>query len=138
MNAELRETIYYKAMLRNKYFRNGRNKHSWEDYRKIRNKTTKIRAKSVQNYFNKNCSSKNDENDTTFYKTIKPFISAREKTQSSSITLRESNAIVDDSHKVCNILNVYFRNVAKDRGPDDRLTEEDTMSSIVLKFQNCL
>ena len=31
MNSKLRKTLHYKSMLRNKYYRKGRNKHSWED-----------------------------------------------------------------------------------------------------------
>ena len=136
MNAELRKTLHYKAMLRNKYFRKGRNKHSWEEYRKIRNKSNKIRAKSIQNYFNKNCSSGKNTNEPRFWNTIKPFISSKDNVKTGNITLREQDVIISEPQQICNIFNEYFCNVAKDIGPEDVLTQDITISNIMSKFQD--
>ena len=38
--------------------------------------------------------------------------------------------------KLCEIFNQYFCNVAKDIGPDDTTTENDTISSIMRTFES--
>ena len=136
MNSELRKNIHHKAMLRNKYFRKGRSKTSWEAYRKIRNKSNKVRAKSIQNYFDKTCSSGKNTNDNSFWKTIKPFISARGCNHSDTITLKEQDNVISGPKQICEVFNKYFCNVAKDIGTEDLLTENDTISSILSHYPN--
>lgn len=64
MNSKLRKAQHYKAMMRNKYFRNGRQRHAWELYRKSRNNCVKIKAQSIKYYFDSKC--KDSENHTAF------------------------------------------------------------------------
>ena len=47
MNSKLRKICHKKAMLSNRYYKNGRQKHDWEEFRKIRNLATKLKAKSM-------------------------------------------------------------------------------------------
>ena len=136
MNSELRKTLHYKAMLRNKYFNKGRTKSAWYAYRRIRNKSNKIRAKSIQTYFNKKCSSDKNTNQNQFWKTIKPFISDSGNNTTGSITLRENETLVSDPKNMCEIFNSYFCNVAKDIGPEDSLNYSDTIQNIISYFQN--
>ena len=51
MNSKLRKACLHKAMLRNKYFKRGRFRQSWELYRKSRNNVTKLKAVSMNTYF---------------------------------------------------------------------------------------
>ena len=50
MNQILRKEIYKKRMAYNKY-QKCKNKINWESYRKQRNLVTKIKKKSIRNYF---------------------------------------------------------------------------------------
>ena len=134
MNSELRKTIHYKAMLRNKYFRKGRHNASWEEYRKVRNKCNKLKAKSIRYYFDKKCSSDSNTNQS-FWKTIKPFVSDRVNKNNECITLRENEQIISEPRRVSEIFNEYFCNVAKDIGPNDVLTSHDTIASMVDKLK---
>ena len=54
MNTELRKARNVKAMLRRKYDKYPTN-FAWEQYRKQRNLVTKLRKKSIKQYFSNNC-----------------------------------------------------------------------------------
>ena len=54
MNNQLRKSCHRKAMLHNRYFKNGRQKKDWELFRRIRNSTTKLKAKSIKNILTAN------------------------------------------------------------------------------------
>ena len=53
MNSQLRKMIHQKAMHRNKYFKMGRTQKLWEQYQKSRNIVTKLKTKSMNDYFDK-------------------------------------------------------------------------------------
>ena len=48
MNSQLRRSCHRKAMLHNRYFKNGRQRKNWELFPCIRNSTTKLKAKSMK------------------------------------------------------------------------------------------
>ena len=54
-NSQLRKSCHGKTMLHNRYFKNGRQKKDWELFRRIRNSTTKLKAKSMKKYFDSKC-----------------------------------------------------------------------------------
>ena len=59
MNSKLREACLNKAMLRNKYFKCGRTKYSWDRYYKIVNQVTKQKAISMISYLSEKLLSRN-------------------------------------------------------------------------------
>ena len=121
MNGELKHAIFRKCMLRNKYYRN-RSKANWDLYKTQRNLVTKIRKQSIRTYFQVKC--ENDNNQTNFWATIKPFISKKQIKNDDSIILREGDDIITDSYSVCNIFNDHFSNVANGIGFIDNLPND--------------
>ena len=75
MNKELRQAIYRKHMLYNKYLKN-KSTNSWEKYRTQRNFVTKLKKKSESVYFSERCIG--GSKSTDFWSTIKPYFSKRQ------------------------------------------------------------
>ena len=125
INSKLRKAQHYKAMMRNKYFRNGRQRHAWELYRKSRNNCVKIKAQSIKYYFDSKCN--NSENPTAFWKTIKPFISNKSAKETELITLKDKDDIISAPDAVSNIFNEYFCSVATQIGIDDKISETENL-----------
>ena len=71
MNQTLRREIYKKKMAYNKD-QKCKSKANWENYRKQRNLVTKIKKKSIRNYFMERCVG--GPNSEVFWPTIKPFL----------------------------------------------------------------
>ena len=113
MNRVLRKAIYKKRMLLNKYIR-CRNKRNWQNYRRQRNLVTKLRKKSIRNYFFERCSGGPKSKD--FWPTIKPFLSWKSTKSSTNINLSHENKIVTDPKQVSEIFNDYYIHVADDIG----------------------
>ena len=75
-------------MLRNKYFKCGRTRLLWEQYRKSRNLVTKLKAKSMADYFSHRCSAQHlKKNPSKFWDTIQPFMTNKSKSCNENITL---------------------------------------------------
>ena len=87
MNSKLRKMIHQKAMHRNKYFKMGRNQKLWEQYRKSRNHVTKLKAKSINEYFEKKCNTTSNNNGKDFWNAVKPFISNKLRSSESCFTV---------------------------------------------------
>lgn len=85
MNKGLRQEIYKKRTLHNKFLKQKTNKN-WEAYRKQRNFVNKLKKKSVQKYFYERCAGGPKSSD--FWPTIKPFLSSKGVKTNNSITLR--------------------------------------------------
>ena len=133
MNCELRKARNAKAMLRRKYEKYP-SASSWERYRKQRNFVTKLRKKSIRQYFLKNCDIKNPS--THFWKTIKPFMSQKIVSQNGSISLYEDDKIVSDANDVCNIFNSHFATCANSIGHSVPLTPLESGASISESYNN--
>ena len=77
MNKQLRKLIMNRSRCKNKYFKN-KSVENWERYRKLRNECVNLTKKAKKDYFTKlNTKSVNDTK--TFWKTIKPFFSDKNK-----------------------------------------------------------
>ena len=74
MNKQLRQAIYKKSMLYNKYM-NVKSKRNWECYRLQRNYVNKLKRKSVRHYFIERCVGGPKQKD--FWSTIKPFLQTK-------------------------------------------------------------
>ena len=74
MNKRLRQEIYKKRTLHNKFLKQKTNKN-WEAYRKQRIFVNKLKKKSVHKYFYERCAGGPKLSD--FWPTIKPFLSSK-------------------------------------------------------------
>ena len=87
---------------------------NWEIYRKQRNLVTKIKRDSIKTYFYERTAG--GPRATSFYPTIKPFLSGKTKNSNNNIVLCENDSIVNDQQEVSKNFNEFFINVAKDIG----------------------
>ena len=118
INGILRKEIFQKCMLRNKYFKN-RSHDNWDKYKSQRNKVTKLRRLSIRKYFQDRCENNNKPHE--FWKTMKPFLSDKNKNVGDNIMLRENDRIICKPEDVCNVFNDFYTNIADNIGFDDSI-----------------
>ena len=131
MNGKLRKAQYFKCMMRNRFFRNGKTKENWENFRKSRNNYVKIRSQSLQHYFNTKCNATQSHNPKAFWDTMKPFVTDKIKDNSQCTTLNIDGEITTDTRAICDAFNEYFINAAAHIGSDDYLSDNDDVESIL-------
>ena len=112
MNAELQNAIYRRNKYRNKFYKYRTTAH-YAMYKTNRNMVTSIKRKLTRSYFLKRCSG--GTNNKKFWKTIRPFFNKKPH-HISNIILRESDVIVTDEAKLCNIFNDFFVSIGSDIG----------------------
>jgi hypothetical protein len=78
---------------------------NWEIYRKQRNLVTKIKRDSIKTYFYERTAG--GPKATSFYPTIKPFLSGKTKNSNNNIVLCENDSIVNDQQEVSKLFNEY-------------------------------
>ena len=127
MHTELRKARNVKAMLRRKYDKFPNN-DNWKTYKKQRNYVTKLRNKSIKQYFIANCDPKKSPG--MFWKVIKPFISNKVSSQNVCISLHENDTIVHDNLEVCNIFNNHFLSSANLIGSKDPIKDSEWVDDI--------
>ena len=110
MTKRLIKEIMIRSKLRNK-FNKPHTSVNLQNYKKQRNKCTKVLRNAKQQYFN-NLSSKSLTDTKKFCKTVKPLFSNKIK-PANTITLYENNKIIKDNKKISNALNKYFTNLTK-------------------------
>ena len=95
---------------KNKYFKN-KTAENWEKYRKLRNECVSLTKKEKREYFqNLNINSINDNK--TFCKTVKPFLSNKGNSNQKKIILVENNEIIRDDKKtqiLCTNISLMFQ-----------------------------
>ena len=131
MNKELKSAIYRKKMLFNK-FQQVNSSKNWEAYRKQRNVVTKLKNKSVNNYFIERCASGPKSRD--FWPTVKPFLTNKGSIcKKEKPILSENDVLITKQDEVCDIFNTsnYFVNAAKNIG-NNCTKVDDAHPSIVL------
>ena len=134
INSELRKTIYQRNMWRNKHFRNKSDKYARQNYVKLRNKVVKLKKKSVQTYFNRKCNAQSGGKD--FYKTVRPFLSDKAPSSSSSnVILREEDVLVTNPVHAAEVFNTYYTSVTEYESKPDGL-DNLTFDSAVNKHRN--
>ena len=97
MNSKLRKICHKKAMLSSRYYKNGRQKHDWEEFRKIRNLATKLKAKSMNVYFINNCNKIHKDDPRKFWNTMKPFVNGKSKGNDECQMLNINGTVCNDS-----------------------------------------
>ena len=114
MNRTLRKNIMKKQMLRNRYMKN-KSASNWEAFKAQRNLTTNIRRKSIKQYFRERCN--DGPKSDNFYKTIKPFLSNKYRSD-SSLMIQDNQNILTDPKEVADTMNNFFTDIAKDIGSE--------------------
>ena len=110
MNKQLRKMIMDRSRCKNNYFKN-RTVENWEKYRKLRNECVKL-TKNVKREYFENLNTNSVNNNKTFWKTIKPFFTDKNK-QNGNILLVENNEIIMDNKINAEIMNEYFVNITQ-------------------------
>jgi exonuclease III len=136
MNGDLRKLINVKNMLKRKYDKCS-TKENWNAYRKSRNATVLLRKNSIKIYLQKHCNSSGNNGSKDFWKNVKPLISNKYRGE-DNITLMEKGDIVSNTQNVCDIMNHYFVNMAKDIGNQDSsqaILCEDNIDDILVEYE---
>ena len=122
MNDQLRKAINVKGMLWRKYLK-CRSHKNWYEFKKQRNLVNKLKRTSMKFYFDKNCNVQSS-NKTNFWGVVRPFITEKNKSSCSRISLYENDSLINDQFDVSNVFNEFFTNVSKD------LCESDTVKNM--------
>ena len=104
------KAIMKRSKLRNK-FNKERNIGNWSKYKREHNLCSNLLKQSKKRHFNSLNVNDIAEN-KKFWKTIKPFFTAKNKT-TTNIILTKNNQTVREDKAIYQILNTYFTNVTK-------------------------
>ena len=128
MTKHQRRIIMNRSRSKNIFFKN-KTVENWERYRKLRNECVKLTKKAKSEYFkNINLNILNDNK--TFWKTIKPIFSDKNKTH--KILLVENGEIISDNKKMTEIFNDHFTNIIKKLNiPDINFKDQSVNPSII-------
>ena len=110
MTKALCKAIMERSKLRNK-FNEERNTEDWSEYKRQRHLCSNLLKQSKNRHFNSFNLNDISEN-KMFWKTIKPFLTEKNKT-TNNIILTESNQTVREDKAICQIFNTYFTNITK-------------------------
>ena len=133
MNSNLRKTINVKNMLWRKYKKNV-STENWNRYRAHRNYVTKLRKQSMSTYLTNKCNVSNSGKE--FWGAVKPLISTKSMSSNDNIMLLENDEILREPQELCNVFNEYFVNIAKEIGVNDRITLDDSVTSIIIEHDS--
>ena len=109
LNKNWKQPIWKRKRLYKKFLRN-RTDTNWETYRVQRNMCAEIRRKSSRSYFKSKFS--DEQNVSSFWKVVKPFITNKGHHNGSDLTLLEDGRIITDHGEVAEVMNNYYINVA--------------------------
>ena len=123
-------SIYKKKMVYNKFQKFSSSKN-WELYRRQHNYVTKIKNKSINQYFIERCAGGPKSKD--FWPTVKPFLTNKGAVQQKETVLSENNILITKQDEVCEIFNNYFVNVAKNIGNTQTKVDDDHPSIMAIK-----
>ena len=136
MNSKLRKICHKKAMLSNRYYKNGRQKHDWEESRKIRNLAKKLKAKSMNAYFNKKCNKIHKDDPRKFWNTMKPFVNDKSKGNDECQMLNINGTVCNDPDIIAEKFNSYFSNVVKNICKEKPLEYDDCLEDIFSEHES--
>ena len=110
MTKTLHKAIMKRSKLRNE-FNEERNFENWSEYKHQRNLCPNLLKQSKKRHFN-NLNVNDVTENKKFWKTVKPFLTEKNKT-TNNIILTENNQTVREDKAICQIFNTYFPNVTK-------------------------
>lgn len=133
MNQQLKRAIYKKHH-HDKLWKKDRSK--FEEYRKQRNLVTSLKRKSVCKYFAERCNS--GEKSQDFYKTIKPLISSKSKSDSIQMIKSDSGKILTKPEEIAPEMNEFYVNIASSIGNDPNVPKRNDCDELQDFVTNCL
>ena len=136
MNSQLRKVCHRKAMLQNRYFKGGRKKQDWEAYRRVRNLSTKLKAKSMRYYFDSKCNEIHKNKPRKFWDTIKPFVSGKSKNNNECGMLNINGTVCNDSYVISQEFNNHICNIVKDICKEPPLMNDECLQDIFSKYND--
>ena len=123
-NSHYRKIIYKTRQDRNNYNKN-KTSENWKTYTKWRNTKTKTKRESISVYFQERCGGGPKSKD--FWPTIKPFLSQKLTTKNdSNIILKDGDSLIADQKQVCERINTFYVNIAKNIGIENDTSVNDT------------
>ena len=139
MNKALTKAIMERSKLKNIFNRNP-NDINETNYKKQRNYCVNLLRRVKKEYYN-NLNPKNITDNKTFWNSVKPFFSDKNKSV-NKITLIENGTIIDDDNNVAETFNEFFSNVVERMHitgfiPEPILDNStDLITNCIQKFQN--
>ena len=122
MNRVLRKATMLRSRLKNRYVKSRTAEH-WEAFRRQRNLCVKLFRKEKRNFY-KNLNISDVTDNKRFWKTVKPILSDKGRSN-SKITLIENDTIISNDKEVAETLNDYFVSITDSLG----LTENSEVIS---------
>ena len=117
MNSELRRALYKKKMLHNKYIKY-KSKQNRENCRKQRNFVTKLENSQS------NCTFLSGvvvvQNPRIFGQPLNLILSSKASRNTTNLILMEKDNLISDQQEVCNVLNNFYVNIAKEIGTNNK------------------
>ena len=137
MNKSLKKEIMQRTRLRNKFLKN-RNLHNRQAYNKQRNLCVRLVRESKNKYF-ENLDVKKITDNRQFWRTTKPYLSDKLKSN-DRILLAEKNEIIVSDLDCAKIFNDFFGNITKRLNlqppPSNSNDFPNSLISNILKFNN--
>ena len=140
MNKTLSKAIMLRTKLRNKFLKNRSNENK-KNYVKQRNHCVSLLRKTKREYYS-NLNEKNICDSKTFWKTVKPILSKKIKSN-ERITLIENDEIIKSEKGTGEVLNTFFSNIVQNldiqqNNVDDPICENinDPLLKAIVRYRN--
>ena len=138
MNKTLSKAIMTRSQLRNKYNKNP-TEENLNIYKKQRNYCVKLTKKVKKEYYS-NLDTKKVTDNKTFWSSVKPLFSDKQKVR-KKIILIENDTIISDDKEVAEKMNNFFITAVSNLNIEDLFPVNDNVnckeiSGILEKFQN--
>ena len=140
MNKTMSKAIMLRAKLRNKFLKNRSNENR-TNYVKQRNHCISLLRKTKREYYS-NLDEKNICDNKTFWKTVKPMLSKKIKSN-ERITLIENDANIKTEKGTAEVLNAFFSNIVQNLdiqqyNVDDPICENinDPILKAIVRYRN--
>lgn len=128
MNSGYRKIIYKARQARNTYNKS-KTQENWKNFTKLRNLKTKVKRESISIYFLERCGGGPKSKD--FWPTIKPFLSQKSTSKNDcNIILKDEENLISDQQTVCEKMNEFYVNIAKNIGINSNTPVNDNHPSI--------
>ena len=139
MNKELKQAIYRRSRLKNKYNKEPTIENK-NNYKKQRNKCVNLRKKAVKKYF-KNIIESGIMENKLFWKTMKPFVTNKSGISNDNIMIVDNERLITDDKELARMLNDHYINIVeKSSGVKPNSIEaqnkQGVIDIIIKKFEN--
>ena len=129
-----------RTKLRNKFLKNRSNQNK-KNYMKQRNHCVSLLRKTKREYYS-NLGEKNICDNKTFWKTVKPVLSKKIKSN-ERITLIENDEVIETEKGTAEVLNAFFSNIVQSQdiqqcNVDDPICEDinEPLLKAIVRYRN--